>query len=174
TRLLDDLLDLSVLENGQVNLNIQRGSLTALLDHATASTGVSGAGLRIHRRGLDLDVEMETDLDRLSQVFINLIANAKKYCDAPRPELTIRVAQRDNYLVVDFTDNGSGVPRDKQDLIFEKFARVSDQKAGGAGLGLAICREIMSRLGGAITYLPGQGGASFRVTLPMRMRQAAE
>jgi len=157
-----------------VNLNIQRGSLTALLDHATASTGGSGAGLRIHRRGLDLDVEMEIDLDRLSQVFINLIANAKKYCDAPRPELTIRVAQRDNYLVVDFTDNGSGVPRDKQDLIFEKFARVSDQKAGGAGLGLAICREIMSRLGGAITYLPGQGGASFRVTLPMRMRQAAE
>jgi signal transduction histidine kinase len=174
TRLLDDLLDLSVLENGQVSLNVQSGSLQALIDHALASTGVEAKGLRIHTRGLELDLMLETDLDRLSQVFINLIANAHKYCDAPRPALTIRAAQRDNHLVLDFTDNGSGVPRDKQDLIFEKFARVSDQKAGGAGLGLAICREIMARLGGAITYLPGQGGASFRVTLPMRMRQAAE
>jgi Na+/proline symporter/nitrogen-specific signal transduction histidine kinase len=173
-RLLDDLLDLSVLENGQVSLNVQSGSLQALIDHALASTGVEAKGLRIHTRGLELDLMLETDLDRLSQVFINLIANAHKYCDAPRPALTIRAAQRDNHLVLDFTDNGSGVPRDKQDLIFEKFARVSDQKAGGAGLGLAICREIMARLGGAITYLPGQGGASFRVTLPMRMRQAAE
>jgi Na+/proline symporter/nitrogen-specific signal transduction histidine kinase len=174
TRLLDDLLDLSVLENGQVSLNVQSGSLQALIDHALASTGVEAKGLRIHTRGLELDLTLETDLDRLSQVFINLIANAHKYCDAPRPALTIRAAQRDNHLVLDFTDNGSGVPRDKQDLIFEKFARVSDQKAGGAGLGLAICREIMARLDGAITYLPGQGGASFRVTLPMRMRQAAE
>ncbi|MCG7495212.1 ATP-binding protein [Thalassobius sp. Cn5-15] len=174
TRLLDDLLDLSVLENGQVSLNVQVGSIASLMEHAVASTGVEGKGLRIHRHGLERDLMVETDLDRLSQVFINLVANAHKYCDAPEPLLTIRLVERDNHLVVDFTDNGSGVPRDKQELIFEKFARVSDQKAGGAGLGLAICREIMARLGGAITYLPGQGGASFRVTLPMRMRQAAE
>lgn len=53
-----------------------------------------------------------------------------------------------------------------QGVIFEKFARVGEQRASGAGLGLAICREIMARLGGDISYLPGQGGAAFRVTLP--------
>ena len=52
-------------------------------------------------------------------------------------------------------------------MIFEKFARASDYtKAGGAGLGLAICREIISNLGGQIFYLPGQRGAAFRISLP--------
>ena len=70
--------------------------------------------------------------------------------------------------VVDFVDNGKGIPTDAQTLIFEKFARASDHsKAGGAGLGLAICREVMERLGGTISYLPGQGGTAFRVSLPL-------
>jgi signal transduction histidine kinase len=70
--------------------------------------------------------------------------------------------------VIDFIDNGSGIPARSQDIIFEKFSRLSDQAAaGGAGLGLAICREIMVRLGGSIEYLPGQGGAAFRVTVPL-------
>ncbi|MDX1780547.1 MAG: ATP-binding protein [Thalassovita sp.] len=174
TRLLDDLLDLSVLENGQVNLNIREGSLQDLIDHALASTGAEDSGLRIRRSGVAAEITLETDLDRLSQVFINLIANAQKYCDAERPELTIRAAERDNYLIVDFVDNGSGIPTDAQDMVFEKFARVSDRQAGGAGLGLAICREIMARLGGAIAYLPGQGGAAFRVSLPVKLKMAAQ
>lgn len=173
TRLLDDLLDLSVLENGQVSLNIRQGQLNGLLEHAIASSG-TGVDLTIVRKGINSDLDLETDLDRLSQVFINLVANARKYCDATPPILTIRVMVRDNYLIVDFVDNGSGVPRESQDLIFEKFARMSDQKAGGAGLGLAICREVMSRLGGAIAYLPGQGGAAFRVSLPMKLKMAAQ
>ena len=70
-------------------------------------------------------------------------------------------------LRVDFVDNGSGVPEESQAMIFEKFYRLSDQKAaGGAGLGLAICREIMDKLGGSLSYLPGQGGGAFRVALP--------
>ncbi|SER00294.1 ATP-binding protein [Thalassovita taeanensis] len=174
TRLLDDLLDLSVLENGQVSLNIQRGVLSEVLDHAASATGAESSSLRIIRKRGSEAVQMQTDLDRLSQVFINLIANAQKYCDADRPELTIRVLERDGYLIIDFVDNGTGIPSQAQGLIFEKFSRVSDQKAGGAGLGLAICREIMARLGGAITYLPGQGGAAFRVSLPMKVSLAAQ
>ena len=76
-------------------------------------------------------------------------------------------AKRDRTeLKIDFVDNGSGIDTDQQAVIFEKFARIGATKAGGAGLGLAICREIMARLGGDITYLPGQSGAAFRVTLP--------
>ena len=96
------------------------------------------------------------------------------YCDAERPALTITVSRAGNDLIVDFIDNGSGIPRDAQEVIFEKFARVSEQKAGGAGLGLAICREIMGRLGGSISYVPGQGGAAFRVSLPQRAALAAQ
>ena len=77
-------------------------------------------------------------------------------------------------LAVDFVDNGRGIAAENQELIFEKFSRLGDTShAGGAGLGLAICREIMDRLGGSIAYLPGQGGAAFRVTLPQPATVAA-
>lgn len=173
TRLLDDLLDLSVLENGQVSLNLREGRLSDVIDQAIAAATATGAGLRIRRNPLAAAITLHSDLDRLVQVFINLIANAQKYCDAPDPELKITVSLRRGRVIIDFIDNGKGVPRAQQEMIFQKFARVSDLKAGGAGLGLAICREIMARLGGTIAYLPGQGGAAFRVTLPLRMPAVA-
>jgi Na+/proline symporter/nitrogen-specific signal transduction histidine kinase len=175
TRLLDDLLDLSVLENGQVSLNLSEGRLSNLLDRAIASATADNteAHLRITRHPVSEDVPLYTDLERLSQVFINLIANARKYCDANEPALEIRVHGDGARLMVDFIDNGSGIAAESRDVVFEKFARVSDQKAGGAGLGLAICRQIVTRLGGEITYLPGLGGAAFRVNLPARYELAA-
>ncbi|MEX5726813.1 Na+/proline symporter/nitrogen-specific signal transduction histidine kinase [Rhodovulum iodosum] len=177
TRLLDDLLDLSVLENGQVTLNRQEGELAELIDRAVAAAGVTGARARIaiRRDPARERVKLVTDTDRLSQVFINLIANAQKYCDAEAPELRIEVQAGGGSVAVDFIDNGSGIPRKSQSIIFEKFARLSDPRsAGGAGLGLAICREIMAKLGGSIIYLPGGGGAAFRVTLPLaRAAEAA-
>ncbi len=174
TRLLDDLLDLSVLENGQVTLNIQTGNLADLLDRAVSAAGVGNTEFEVVRDRAAEQVELTTDLDRLAQVFINLISNARKYCDAEEPRLTIRVAEADAGLMLDFVDNGSGIPAGEQALIFEKFSRIGQTKAGGAGLGLAICREVMGRLGGDITYLPGQDGAAFRVTLPLRARMAAQ
>jgi signal transduction histidine kinase len=58
-------------------------------------------------------------------------------------------------------------------MIFEKFSRVSPERAGGAGLGLAICREIIQRLDGDISYLSGRLGGAFRVTLPLVSENAA-
>jgi len=167
TRLLDDLLDLSVLESGQVSLDIRSGMLRDVLDHSVSSA-LSGSDrpLAVRRGTAQEAAPLLCDLDRLAQVFINLISNAQKYCDAPHPELTISVHQGGGKLVVDFIDNGSGIPADAQSMVFEKFARVSSDKAGGAGLGLAVCREIMHRLGGDVRYLGGQGGGAFRVTLP--------
>ena len=177
TRLLDDLLDLSVLENGTVQLNLGLANLSQLIDRALASSSHTKPerSFVIHR---DLPMEnifIRTDADRLVQVFINLISNARKYCDATAPELRISVRQRAGRVTVDFVDNGSGIPKDSQALIFEKFARLTDQtRAGGAGLGLAICREVMANLGGTITYLPGQGGAAFRVAVPLRLDRGAD
>jgi Na+/proline symporter/nitrogen-specific signal transduction histidine kinase len=176
TRLLDDLLDLSVLEHGQVSLNLRRAALSEVLDRAIASALAEedGARLRILRNPAAEALELATDIDRLSQVFINLISNARKYCDADAPELRLEVRHDADRIVLDFIDNGAGIAPEAQDVIFEKFARLSDQKAGGAGLGLAISRQIMIRLGGSIGYLPGQGGAGFRVTLPVAAQLAAQ
>ena len=169
TRLLDDLLDLSVLENGQGQLNSAPVDLRQVIDQAVTAAPPRGSDstLKIKRNVAREDLVVHSDGDRLAQVFINLITNAGKYCDAKKPVLKIEVHKREGSVDIDFLDNGSGIPTGSQELIFEKFSRLSDQsKAGGAGLGLAICREIMLKLGGAITYLPGQGGAAFRVTLP--------
>jgi signal transduction histidine kinase len=165
-----------VLENGSVQLNIGVANVQQILDRALAAARHT----RAERDFLiirDLPAEnifVRTDADRLVQVFINLISNARKYCDAASPELKITVRQRAGRVSVDFIDNGSGIPKQQQGIIFEKFARLTDQtRAGGAGLGLAICREVMAKLGGSVAYLPGQGGAAFRVVLPLRLDRKA-
>jgi signal transduction histidine kinase len=176
TRLLDDLLDLSVLENGTVQLNLSLAHLGEMLDRAVqaASQTRPERAFEVQRDGLAEEIHLRTDADRLVQVFINLISNARKYCDASAPVLRIAVRQKGGRVVVDFIDNGAGIAKDARGLIFEKFARLTDDaRAGGAGLGLAICREIMANLGGTVSYLPGQRGAAFRVSLPLRMEKSA-
>ncbi|EBA14395.1 sensor histidine kinase [Roseobacter sp. SK209-2-6] len=167
TRLLNDLLDLSVLESGQVHLNLGSGNLMDVLDHAV-STALAGNGrtLKVLRDVQNEDLMIFSDLDRLSQVFINLIANAQKYCDAEVPTLRISVSEGQKEFFIQFSDNGSGIPAEFQQLIFEKFSRVSPERAGGAGLGLAICREIMQRLDGDVFYQPGVEGCCFCISLP--------
>ena len=175
TRLLDDLLDLSVLENRRAQLDISVVNLHDLINRAVqaASATRPERSFRIERDFPTEHMPIFTDADRLVQVLINLISNARKYCEAERPVLRIEVRKRGKRVQIDFIDNGAGIPKESQKLIFEKFSRLTDQsRAGGAGLGLAICREIMLNLGGTIEYLPGQGGAGFRIGLPLR-RQGA-
>jgi signal transduction histidine kinase len=176
TRLLDDLLDLSVLENGHVTLHETEARLSDVLDRAIYAAGAlaEDGRLAIRRdRGTEA-VTLWTDADRLAQVFINLISNAQKYCDAAQPELTISVRQAPGGVEVEFADNGTGIPARQQSLIFEKFARADTARgAPGAGLGLAISREIMARLGGGLSYVASGEGARFRVRLPGRALRAA-
>ncbi|MEO0391194.1 MAG: sensor histidine kinase [Pseudomonadota bacterium] len=175
TRLLDDLLDLSVLENGQVNLNLSDGRLGPILDQAVTTAQAAGTGdLAIRRRRVEEGLELTTDLDRLGQVFLNLITNAAKYCDAQAPLLEISVEQGPRGMEVHFFDNGTPIPGAARREMFEKFSRIEPSGAAGAGLGLAICREIMARLGGAITYVPDLGGNRFVVQLPARAQMAAQ
>ncbi|WP_111557500.1 sensor histidine kinase [Paracoccus sediminilitoris] len=172
TRLLDDLLDLSVLESGRAQLTISVVNLHDLITRAVTAASATRPerGFLIDRDPPSEHLGLITDADRLLQVLINVISNARKYCDAEHPVLTIRVQRPPGGgAVIDVIDNGSGIDSGRQSLIFEKFARLNDPaRAGGAGLGLAICREIMLNLGGDIAYLPGQGGAAFRILLPQR------
>ncbi|WP_293575934.1 ATP-binding protein [Phaeobacter sp.] len=174
TRLLDDLLDLSVLENGQVSLNFSAGRLGDVLDHSVATALADGSTrLQVLRDAATDDLRLSSDLDRLSQVFINLIANAEKYCTAAEPVLRISARQIEAAIIIDFADNGAGIPPEHRTTVFEKFSRVSPEMAGGAGLGLAICREIMQRLGGNIAYLPNETGGIFRVSLKLNQEKVS-
>src|SRR5690606_13050785 len=115
------------------------------------------------------------EADRLCQVLINLISNAIKYNDADDPIVEIRShANRQNY-VIEIVDNGPGIAAADRKQIFEKFTRGERgpvSSAAGAGLGLAISREIITRMNGKLQLVPSTHGACFRVTLPLH-REAA-
>jgi Na+/proline symporter/signal transduction histidine kinase len=169
TRLLDEILDLSFLESGQIKLNLAQVSLHEVIARALSATQTLQKQSRISvvyskdTRNLTL----LTDFDRLAQVFINLITNAIKYGDAQKPEILISSRMTNGVLITDVADNGPGIPAQYREFIFEKFSRLSGENASGsAGLGLAISSEIMRNLGGSLSYEGGGEGAVFRVQLP--------
>ena len=111
---------------------------------------------------------MEGDADRLCQVFINHISNAVKYNDSDSPVMRVTSSVKAGNFVVDIADNGPGIAKGERKLIFEKFARgqrgAADQS--GAGLGLAISRQIVTRMNGSLDLAQGPlPGACFRVRL---------
>ena len=138
TRLLDDLLDLGALESGSVRMKTTSVSLREAMDRAITASGVlQDTSFSVERNPAHEAHLVSADSDRLVQVFINLISNARKYCTGAAPRLTIAVAVRAGRVDVDFVDNGRGVPARSQTLIVRKiFARVpTGDKAGGAGSG---------------------------------------
>src|SRR5690554_2626236 len=170
TRLLDEILDLSALERGERSWQNVPVDAEEALDRALL---VCDALLQ--QKGMSVEVGerahvtmVEGDADRLCQVFINIISNAVKYNDADAPLLRISSAVRAGSYVVEIADNGPGIAKRERKLIFEKFWRgpgaVADH--GGAGLGLAISRQIIARMNGTLELVQGTlRGACFRVRL---------
>lgn len=174
TKLLDQILDLNALEQGARAWNNVPTDAQAVLERAVevCMAPARQRNMRIVFGPQAEGVILDADADRLSQVLINLISNAVKYNDAETPLVEIRSRVSRGKYVVEVSDNGSGIANGEQTLIFEKFARGSHgaTTAPGAGLGLAISRQIISRMNGTLELVPGKDrGACFRITLPLPM-----
>lgn len=173
TRLLDDILDLSLLERGEASWTLQRVDAEATLERAIeTSTGLAGqAGVHLKSMGRAGKVLVDADPDRLSQVFINLLSNAIKYNSSADPEVQVRSRLRDHDYEVFIEDNGPGINPLDRERVFEKFSRgwaQTQSDRSGAGLGLAISWQIMKRLNGKLHLMPDTGhGAQFMVSLPV-------
>jgi signal transduction histidine kinase len=173
TALLDEILDLSALERGERAWESQRIDAEEALDQAlrvcdalarqNGTTLVSGS--RVDR------AVVSADPDRLSQVLINLISNAIKYNSVESPKVTVTSRSEGDNYIVEVADNGLGIPEEERPRIFDKFYRGRQGEVAsyaGAGLGLPISREIVTRMHGSLELLSGDGeGACFRVTLPV-------
>ena len=173
TRLVDSMLDLSVLERGDPPWHISRFDPELSLESAIrACEGLAArSGIRILRGDRARGAQVEADGDRLSQVLINLISNAIKYND--KADGFVRIDSRvagDRYEIL-VQDNGPGIQAEERERIFSEFLRGAAQArrpTPGAGLGLAISRQIMRRLGGSLTLERTDGeGATFRVALAL-------
>ena len=170
TRLLDELLDMSRLEGGTMDLALEpvevRWVVDAALDAVAGTTRDAGVSVTTEygREGL----RIRANPDRLRQVLINLLSNAAKYNDAPSPEIRLSVGEIGQTVSIDVVDNGGGVTRAEADMIFEKFARGGRaNRSYGAGLGLPISRAIMRAMQGGLTveFAPDET-SFFRLRLP--------
>ena len=169
--IINDVLDLSKIEAGKVELERKGFSLRELTDSLVKSLGVTA-----HRKGLNifLDVDPEApnhlvgDMGRLRQVLTNLVGNALKFTDQGQVEIRV-TRDRDAATPADRArlrfivhDTGIGIPKDRLEHIFENFAQgvgSAHAKYGGTGLGLSISRQLAELMGGTIEVEsePGQG-----------------
>ncbi|MEO1291501.1 MAG: ATP-binding protein, partial [Pseudomonadota bacterium] len=171
TRLLDEILDLNALENSETSLRMSTFDPNRELDGAIEVSMPLARDRRIrliqNRDAQRLSVR--ADADRMRQVYLNVLSNAIKYNTSADPAIWVETQFEDGLFIVRIVDNGPGVPEADRPIIFDKFARARDAAAGGAGLGLAICRRIMERHGGSIDLEPsppGSCGAAFRISIP--------
>jgi two-component system, OmpR family, sensor histidine kinase KdpD len=171
TRLVTNLLDMVRVETGALSVQKTWQPLEEVLGVALLRLEERLAGRRVQTRlapGLPL---VPIDELLIEQVFINLLDNAIKHTPAGTP-VTIVAEVRDNSVLVEVADEGSGIPPGEEELIFGKFHRsnVADHAApaGGSGLGLTICRGIITAHGGKIwVERDAEKGAVFRFTLPL-------
>ncbi|MFN3536102.1 MAG: ATP-binding protein [Brevundimonas sp.] len=174
-RLLTDALDMSRAEAGMLSLEPAPTRLTALADDLQALWRA-----RADEKGLALTVAcdagdadwVEADETRLKQLLNNLIGNAIKFTPEGRVEARITARHQDGRVTLSacVDDTGPGVPRERAETVFQPFNTGDATRQGaGAGLGLAICRQIVERMGGRIAAEASPlGGARFRFDLPLK------
>jgi PAS domain S-box-containing protein len=172
-RLIDDLLDVSRISRGTLELRRERVALNDVVDAAVDACHDDLQG-RGHRLRIDLPstpIELDADRERLSQVLSNLIGNAAKYTPAGG-RIALRVeTEPPAMLVVTITDDGIGIPPEKLTEIFDLFARVDQslERQGGLGIGLTLARQLVELHGGTIeARSEGVGyGSEFVLKLPV-------
>jgi len=171
-RLVDDLLDISRVTRGKVQLRTVRTELSAVLAKALE---VANPLIEVRQHDLQIDVPPEglalvADPVRLAQVFANLLTNAAKYTP-PRGRIRVRAWKVAEAVTITVTDNGTGIAPEALPHVFEMFfqgERTIDRAEGGLGLGLALVRSLVTLHGGTVgVQSAGAGkGSEFTVTLP--------
>jgi signal transduction histidine kinase len=172
-QLLNNLLDVSRIEAGKLDLDLQPFDLVALLRHNLGLNRVLAA-----RKRMDIIFEPEAetlritaDAAKVEQVLNNLVGNGIKF-SPPGTEVTVRLSAGGGSAVVSVSDHGPGIPPDDLPKLFKAFSRTSVRPTGGeksTGLGLAIVRRIVEGHGGDVSVESEVGrGSSFIFSLPMR------
>ena len=167
-QLISDILDLSKIEAGTLELNYSNVELNELMRELER-----GFLLRVKTDAVKLEfVEPAepcmayTEKNRLSQLMINLVTNAIKFTE--KGSIRFSYEMRENELYFYVTDTGCGIPKDKQQNIFGRFVKLNSF-AQGTGLGLSICKTLMDRMGGRIGVESEEGkGSTFWFTLPYK------
>ncbi len=170
-QLVEELLELSRIESGQVSLRLQSADLGSVVVAAAERLRPQA-----ERLGVDFAVQepgelplVRIDPERIQQVVINLVHNAVKFTP-PGGNITVSVEQREDEILVSVADNGVGISPDALPRLFERFYKADKARAGGGtGLGLAIAKHLVQAHGGRIwAESPGEGqGSTFTFAIPV-------
>jgi len=170
TYLIEDLLTISRLESGQIQLNPEVMDLSQKVNRLIEELKVKAGGRRVALRNLvEEGTLIRADTDRLHQVMINLLDNSIKYGKEGGEVVISAEANGKGKLKVCIKDDGPGIPEEARERIFERFYRVDrarSREQGGTGLGLSIVKHIIQSHGGEVWVESDPGeGASFFFTL---------
>ena len=180
-RLIDEILDLSKIEAGKMELEFQEINLEVVIDEMRSLFAPIASekklAFEITLRP-EVPILIETDKMRLEQILRNLISNALKFTSEGSVKVLIEKEKtRENLLRFVVKDTGIGIPKEKQNLIFEAFQQAdgsTKRKYGGTGLGLSISRELAKFLGGEIVLQSAPGeGSEFTLYLPVSFSEQA-
>jgi len=172
SRLINDVLDLSKIEAGKMTFIIKEEDLSILINKAVKNMFGFANEKKIKLLGefSEENIKVYIDNDRMLQVLANLINNAIKFTPE---EGTVRVIAKiidENYVEISVKDNGAGIRDEDKERIFEKFKQSEDiltRQAGGTGLGLPICKNIIEYHGGKLWVESEYGnGSEFKFTIP--------
>ena len=171
-RLINDILDVSRLEADRVTFTFEECDVVPLCQRVLAS--VSQARKSENEFIFECDresMDMRTDTQRLQQVIINLLSNADKFTRNGKITLGLKVDEKERKVLFSVSDTGTGIPLEKQKLVFERFEKLNEY-VQGTGLGLSICKLTVEKWGGEIWVDPGYtDGARFVFTHPLDIEQ---
>ena len=167
--LVNDILDLSKIEAGKMELQVEAVRFPELLQDLfiTVAPVAEQHGVELSMEGESEPFSIVSDARRLRQILLNLLSNAVKF-GGGNPVRAVWGRREDDGLLVDIIDQGSGIAPEDQDKIFDEFVQLEhEQNLQGTGLGLPISRRLAELLGGelSVNSVPNQG-STFRLSLP--------
>ncbi|WP_299982142.1 cell wall metabolism sensor histidine kinase WalK [Desulfobacula sp.] len=163
TRLINNVLAFGKLEQGKKTYHLTTFEMDRLLGQM-----IQAHSIRIENQGIEIisqieegDYKVKTDRDAIEQVILNLVDNALKYADKGK-FIKFVLEKDDSFILLKICDDGPGIPKEQQEMVFEKFHRADNSltsKQPGSGLGLSIARQILRDLEGDLSFdpMPGHG-----------------
>ena len=172
--LINDILDLSKIEAGKMDLIYEEVVLEELINEASSSVYplIENKGIKFEiEKDANTRIVVKTDRGKVLQVLINLLGNAIKFTD--RGNIKFKIHEAEDRLYFNVSDTGIGISEEDQKVIFDEFRQAdgsTTRKYGGTGLGLSICKKIADLMGGDLTIKSKPGtGATFTFSIPLKL-----
>ena len=170
--LINDVLDLSRIEAGRLEVELENVELEPLLSDVIENLNVQARakGLALGSTGVSPEVVVHADSARLRQILVNVVGNAIKFTGEGSVSVSVETSPGSPYVEIAVRDTGIGIPLKRREFLFQKFSQADasmTRKFGGSGLGLVIVKELVEMMGGTVAIeSPGEGqGTTVRISV---------